>query len=80
MPQNINILLFPIFNINKLRFATIAICCITIAKNAVHKTIGSLQQTMYAMHQAMKAVHKTIYSLHQTIDAVHITLKAVHKT
>ncbi len=67
MPQNINILLFPIFNIYILRFATIVIYCITIAKNAmhktikaVHKTIGSLHQTMYAMHQAMKAVHKTI--------------------
>ena len=67
MPQNINILLFPIFNIFILRFATIVICCITTAKNAmhktikaVHKTIGSLHQTMYAMHQAMKAVHKTI--------------------
>ena len=50
MPQNINILLFPIFNIYILRFATIVIYCITIAKNAMHKTI--------------KAVHKTIGSLH----------------
>ena len=67
MPQNINILLFPIFNINLLRFATIVIRCISKTKNtmhktikAVHKTIGSLHQTMYAMHKAMKAVHKTI--------------------